>query len=58
LYHPAWLILDEFNRCVADEAYDLTSTAPRGAFSVSFMRLVVERITELRQQGAVRGVKR
>ena len=58
LYHPAWLILDEFNRCVAHAAYDLANTTPRGSFSVSFMRTVVERIAQLRRQGEVRGVSR
>lgn len=58
IYHPSWLIVDEFNHCPADEAYDFASTTPRGTFSVSFMRVVVDQIAELRRQRSVRGVKR
>lgn len=58
LTFPAWLILDEFNRCMADAAYDLASATPRGTFSVSFMRSVIEKISALRRQGSVRGVTR
>jgi hypothetical protein len=50
LDYPSWLILDEFNRVQVDEAYDLVTTKPIGAFSPAFVRKIAGVIKETAQR--------
>ena len=55
---PSWLILDEYNRVNVDEAYDLVTTTPIGAFSPAFVQKIAVRIKEEAATRRVRGVMR
>jgi hypothetical protein len=55
---PSWLILDEYNRVQVDEAYDLVTTTPIGAFSPAFVRKIAALIKEAAAQRRLRGVVR
>jgi hypothetical protein len=58
LHYPSWLILDEYNRVQADEAYDLVTTTPIGAFSPAFVRKIAGVIKETAAQRRLRGIVR
>ncbi|MER8640614.1 hypothetical protein NKJ81_31605 [Mesorhizobium sp. M0018] len=58
LDYPSWLILDEFNRVPVDEAYDLVTTTPIGAFSPAFVRKIAGVIKETAAQRRLRGIVR
>ena len=58
LDYPSWLILDEFNRVQVDEAYDLVTTKPIGAFSPAFVRKIARVIKETAAQRRLRGIVR
>jgi hypothetical protein len=58
LDYPSWLILDEYNRVQVDEAYDLVTTAPIGAFSPAFVRKIAGVIKETAAQRRLRGIVR
>jgi hypothetical protein len=55
---PSWLILDEYNRVQLDEAYDLVTTRPIGAFSPAFLRKIAGLIKDAAGQRRLRGVVR
>lgn len=55
---PCWLILDEYNRVQVDEAYDLVTTTPIGAFSPVFVRKIAALIKEAAAKRRLRGVVR
>jgi hypothetical protein len=55
---PTWLVLDEYNRVRVDEAYDLVTTKPLGAFSPAFVRKIAALIKEAAAQRRLRGVVR
>lgn len=58
LDHPSWLILDEYNRVQANEAYDLAATNPIGAFSPAFIREIAALIKQAAARRRLRGVVR
>ena len=58
LDYPSWLILDEYNRVQIDEAYDLVTTTPIGAFSPAFVRKIAGVIKETAAQRRLRGIVR
>ncbi|MER9616802.1 hypothetical protein [Mesorhizobium sp. M0207] len=58
LDYPSWLILDDFNRVPVDEAYDLVTTTPIGAFSPAFVRKIAGVIKETAAQRRLRGIVR
>jgi hypothetical protein len=58
LDYPSWLFLDEYNRVQVDEAYDLVTTKPIGAFSPAFVRKIAGVIKETAAQRRLRGIVR
>jgi hypothetical protein len=58
LDYPSWLIVDEYNRVQVDEAYDLVTTTPIGAFSPAFVRKIAGVIKETAAQRRLRGIVR
>ena len=58
LDYPSWLILDEYNRVQVDEASDLVTTMPIGAFSPAFVRKIAGVIKETAAQRRLRGIFR
>lgn len=44
LQPPCWIILDEFNRTLADRPFDFESLEPLGLFSAKFMKGMARRI--------------
>ncbi|TPO02102.1 hypothetical protein [Mesorhizobium sp. B1-1-5] len=55
---PSWLIIDEYNRVRVDEAYDLVSTKPIGAFSPAFVRKIASIIKQAAEQHRLQGTVR
>lgn len=55
---PSYLVLDEYNRVMADEAYDFESSQRTGAFSNAFLRRIAESIKEISERKRLRGVVR
>jgi hypothetical protein len=58
LDYPSWLILDEYNRVQVDEANDLVTTTPIGAFSPAFVRKIAGVIKETAAQRRLRSILR
>ena len=56
--YPSYLILDEYNRFLETEAFDLETPEPIGAFSASFLRKVALSVKELAGARRLRAVKR
>ncbi|MCJ2014088.1 hypothetical protein [Methylobacterium sp. J-076] len=55
---PSFLILDEYNRFLVTEAFDLEAPEPIGAFSGSFLRKVAASVKDLAQSRRLRAVTR
>jgi len=56
--HPSYLILDEYNRFLESEAFDVISLKPIGAFSPTFMRKIAEAVKALAETRRLRAVSR
>ena len=58
LYHPAWIILDEYNVASAEYVTDFGDLRPRGSLPPATLRTVLDRLRALQASSALRGVKR
>lgn len=56
--YPSFLILDEYNRFLETEAFDLETPEPIGAFNATFMRRIALSVKELAQTRWLRAVTR
>lgn len=55
---PSFLILDEYNRFLETEAFDLEEPRPIGAFSAALLRKIAMRVKALGEGRRLRGVVR
>jgi hypothetical protein len=55
---PTYLVIDEYNRFLENEAFDLEAPAPIGAFSTPFLERIASAIKALSTARRVRGVVR
>ena len=46
LAHPAWIILDEYNRTADDQAFDFESPHPIGRFSPAFLQTIAQTVKD------------
>jgi len=58
LDYPSFLILDEYNRFLESDAFDLEAPEPIGAFSPSFMRKIALTLKDVARTRRLRAVTR
>ena len=58
LDYPSFLVLDEYNRFLESEAFDLEATKPIGAFSTSFLRKIARAVRDLARERRLQAVQR